>query len=87
MAKRGEERERGKETRREGVEKTKKKNNRGQENSRRMEDLGWGRRSGKVWRRGQETGSSKVPQVDLCLQKERKWEDANKSVGLCDRSK
>jgi len=40
VAKRGEERERGKETRREGVEKTKKKNNRGQENSRRMEDLG-----------------------------------------------
>jgi len=36
--------------------------------------LGW---SSKVWRRGQEIDLSRVSQVDLCLWKESKWENAN----------
>ena len=53
-----------------------------------MGNLGWGRRSNKVWRRDQEIGFSKVLQIDLCFWKESKSEDADKkSVGLCDRSK
>ena len=51
-----------------------------------MGDLVW-RRSSKIWRRGQEIGSSKVPQIYLCLQKESKWEDTNKKVmRSCGRS-
>jgi len=45
-------------------------------------------RSGKVWGRGQEICSSKVSQVNLCLWKEGKWENANKKVvRICDRGK
>ena len=34
----------------------KEKNDRSEQDSRRIEDLRWGRRSSKVWRRGQEIG-------------------------------
>ena len=52
-------------------EKTKrKKNGRNKESSRRIGDLGWGGRSSKIWRRGQEIGFSKILQVDSCLWKE-----------------
>ena len=49
-------------------EKTKKEEDDGSEKgSKRVENLRWGGEGGKVWRRGQEISSSKVPQVDLCF--------------------
>ena len=46
---------------------------------RRIGDQGQ-RESNEVWKRSQEISSSKVPQVDLYLWKESKWEDADKKV-------
>ena len=46
------------------------------------------KRSCEVWGRGQGIGFSKIPQVDLCLWKEDKWEDVDKKVVRpCDRDK
>ena len=45
----------------------KKKNIRSWEASREMGDLEQGRRNGKVGRKSKETGSKKIPQVDLHL--------------------
>ena len=51
-----------------------------------MREIGWGRESSEVWREGQETGISKVLQVDLFFWKQDKWEDADKKdVRLCNR--
>ena len=48
----------------------------------------WEEENGKVWRRGQEIDILKISQVDLCLWKESKWENANKEVvELCNRDK
>jgi len=42
--------------------------------------LRWEGENSKVWRRGQEIDILKILQVDLCLWKESKWENANKKV-------
>ena len=67
--------------RRKEKEKTKeRKNNGSKESGREIGNLGW--------RKGKEISFSKVPQVNSCLWKGSKWEDANEEdVGSCDRSK
>ena len=50
--------------------------------------MGWRGRSSKVGGRSQEIDSSKVLQVNSCLEKKGKWKDANKeNVELCNKYK
>ena len=47
----------------------------------------WGGESNKVRGKSQKISFSKVPQMDLCLQKESKWENTNKEyIKLYNRS-
>ena len=88
------EKEKRKEVRREGVKRERKEeketkkgeNDGGEDSSRGIGNLGWTGKNSKVWKRGQEIGSSKILQINLYLWKEGKWENANKEVvGSCNR--
>ena len=59
-------------------ETEKGKNNRVQENSRRMENLGGGRRSSEVRGRSKKVGAREVSQMDKSVQKEAVRKNANK---------
>ena len=50
------------------------------EDSREIGDLEWEGESSKVWRKDQEIGFSRVPQINPYFWKESKWENTNKEV-------
>ena len=52
----------------------KRRNNRSEEDSRKVGDLGWEEKS------GQKINFSKILQVNLYLRKESKWKNTNKEV-------
>ena len=71
------------------TEKTKKGvNNKGEQDSRRMRDIGRGREGSKVRREGKEVSTRKIPLINIYLWKETKWEDASKKdIGSCNWNK
>ena len=74
------------EKKKEKKKRSRKKRKERKESGGEVWDLGWEERGSKIWRRGQEIGISKVPQMDPFFWKESEWEDANEEdVGLCNR--
>ena len=60
--------------------KKKWKSNGCEESGRRIDNLGWERRSSEIRERGKKVGAKTFSLVDLCLWKEGKWKDVDKEV-------